>query len=520
MTSKKTSRKSPDGLGDERPRSGKWTKEEEAYVDLLIEEFRSGALPLREGTTLRSFLSKMVNCNPKRVSKKYENTNYNGKHKYEPSTIPMSMAQMKRRRDRLQESERRFLRALERVSDDTDLEEPEMEAHDNEAAMAGPDAKIEASTLTVPEKQDQALAAMLQQQQRLAGSLVDGYQAAGSKRNSLVDGYQVAGSKRPSLVDGFQGVGSKRSSFIDGYQGAGSKRPSLADGMQGAGSKRPSLMDGYQDLLSRDIHSRMDLANHLSGTGAGATGPDMRDLSLSNTANMSLTLPSSAFASPNPTNKPQVGGGTGSTLHHLAHYDFLSALNKQSAQAVAANGSMCGMQGQLDKMRHSDLAEDPLMRQVRIQQQAAVEQRAQRLLLDQSNAEGGIQQQGFPRQPYLGQASQDGALKRAAGDLPFPPNRADLAFPSLPPAEAERRRHLRPSALDHLSPLHIASLQRAGVTQGLPASSRDVLRGQGQHGTNRAPGSNLVSELGMIESLKREHDLLDSSYLRPFKRLR
>lgn len=52
-------------------RKGKWTAEESAYCDRLIEEFKKGNLPLAEGTTLRTFLSKLLNCDPMRISKKY-----------------------------------------------------------------------------------------------------------------------------------------------------------------------------------------------------------------------------------------------------------------------------------------------------------------------------------------------------------------------------------------------------------------------------------------------------------------
>ncbi|TDH74112.1 hypothetical protein CCR75_001135 [Bremia lactucae] len=52
-------------------RKGKWTAEESAYCDRLIEEFKKGNLPLSEGTTLRTFLSKLLNCDPMRISKKY-----------------------------------------------------------------------------------------------------------------------------------------------------------------------------------------------------------------------------------------------------------------------------------------------------------------------------------------------------------------------------------------------------------------------------------------------------------------
>lgn len=52
-------------------RKGKWTAEESAYCDRLIGEFKKGNLPLAEGTTLRAFLSKLLHCDPMRISKKY-----------------------------------------------------------------------------------------------------------------------------------------------------------------------------------------------------------------------------------------------------------------------------------------------------------------------------------------------------------------------------------------------------------------------------------------------------------------
>jgi len=52
-------------------RRGKWTRAEEAYALKLIEEFHAGHLPLKEGTTLRAFLSGVLRCQPMRVSKKF-----------------------------------------------------------------------------------------------------------------------------------------------------------------------------------------------------------------------------------------------------------------------------------------------------------------------------------------------------------------------------------------------------------------------------------------------------------------
>jgi cell division protein YceG involved in septum cleavage len=58
--------------------SGKWTFEEQLYVQELIKEFKSGTLAIEEGLSLRRFLSKALNCSPKRISKKFEGTLYNG----------------------------------------------------------------------------------------------------------------------------------------------------------------------------------------------------------------------------------------------------------------------------------------------------------------------------------------------------------------------------------------------------------------------------------------------------------
>lgn len=60
-------------------RRGKWTAEEESYANRLIFEFKLGLLPLTDGTTLRTFLSKLLNCDPMRISKKFVGQNCIGK---------------------------------------------------------------------------------------------------------------------------------------------------------------------------------------------------------------------------------------------------------------------------------------------------------------------------------------------------------------------------------------------------------------------------------------------------------
>lgn len=109
---------------------GKWTPEEEEYVECLIAEFRSGQLPLAEGTSLRIFLSKMLNCNPMRISKKFVNSNYNGKQLYvrKPNTLPQE--EVVKRRERLQELEKKFLKRVSPLSN-LDPQTPEHQGSSN-----------------------------------------------------------------------------------------------------------------------------------------------------------------------------------------------------------------------------------------------------------------------------------------------------------------------------------------------------------------------------------------------------
>lgn len=97
-------------------RRGKWTPEEEAYANRLIQEFKSGLLPLTDGTTLRTFLSKLLNCDPMRISKKFVGSNCIGKQVFRRRTADinrLSPDQIQQSRSELSELERRF---LERVA--------------------------------------------------------------------------------------------------------------------------------------------------------------------------------------------------------------------------------------------------------------------------------------------------------------------------------------------------------------------------------------------------------------------
>jgi hypothetical protein len=90
-------------------RKGKWTTEESAYCDRLIEEFKKGNLPLAEGTTLRTFLSKLLNCDPMRISKKYTGDQCIGKIIFRRSEDEVPNETLENIRKELAELEKTYL---------------------------------------------------------------------------------------------------------------------------------------------------------------------------------------------------------------------------------------------------------------------------------------------------------------------------------------------------------------------------------------------------------------------------
>lgn len=92
-------------------RRGKWTAEEESYASRLINEFKSGLLPLTDGTTLRNFLSKLLNCDPMRISKKFVGNNCIGKQVFRRRVADINRLapeKIQQMRMELGELERRF----------------------------------------------------------------------------------------------------------------------------------------------------------------------------------------------------------------------------------------------------------------------------------------------------------------------------------------------------------------------------------------------------------------------------
>lgn len=97
---------------------GKWTEAEEQYVEALIEAFKAGVVPIPEGTTLRVFLSSMLNCPAKRISKKMVGTKYNGRQLYvRRRGGEMNERLVKKHQQKLQEMEKKYIDSLAPIID-------------------------------------------------------------------------------------------------------------------------------------------------------------------------------------------------------------------------------------------------------------------------------------------------------------------------------------------------------------------------------------------------------------------
>mmetsp|Transcript_8820 Transcript_8820/g.12280 ORF Transcript_8820/g.12280 Transcript_8820/m.12280 type:complete len:283 (-) Transcript_8820:438-1286(-) len=68
-------------------RRGKWTTEEERYVQKVVDDFNNGLLDAPAGTTLRNYLSEKLECDPMRITKKFTKENSIGKRVFHPVSI-------------------------------------------------------------------------------------------------------------------------------------------------------------------------------------------------------------------------------------------------------------------------------------------------------------------------------------------------------------------------------------------------------------------------------------------------
>jgi len=95
-------------------RRGKWTEEEETYVARVIHDFNLGYLNTPAGTTLRTYLSDKLNCDPMRITKKFTGDACIGKRVFHPVVrCPSITALINTAQGELRALERRWRRRLE-----------------------------------------------------------------------------------------------------------------------------------------------------------------------------------------------------------------------------------------------------------------------------------------------------------------------------------------------------------------------------------------------------------------------
>ncbi|CAM9586879.1 unnamed protein product [Chrysoparadoxa australica] len=108
-------------------RKGKWSEQESEFTGKMIEYFGRGLLRLPEGTTLRTYLARKLNCDPMRISKKYAGSQCLGKRVYQSLNSPMaSQAEVARAAKELEELEAKYLAGLPEPMGST---YPEAERH-------------------------------------------------------------------------------------------------------------------------------------------------------------------------------------------------------------------------------------------------------------------------------------------------------------------------------------------------------------------------------------------------------
>eukprot|EP00522_Entomoneis_paludosa_P004359 CAMPEP_0172471606 /NCGR_PEP_ID=MMETSP1065-20121228/67901_1 /TAXON_ID=265537 /ORGANISM="Amphiprora paludosa, Strain CCMP125" /LENGTH=454 /DNA_ID=CAMNT_0013229709 /DNA_START=165 /DNA_END=1529 /DNA_ORIENTATION=+ len=96
-------------------RRGKWTVEEETYVARVIQDFNLGYLKAPAGTTLRTYLSEKLQCDPMRITKKFTGDACIGKRVFHPAvpTSASTLAAMEQAQAELEDLERQWRRRME-----------------------------------------------------------------------------------------------------------------------------------------------------------------------------------------------------------------------------------------------------------------------------------------------------------------------------------------------------------------------------------------------------------------------
>jgi len=98
---------------DSSLRSGKWTAAEEEYAHEIVKTFVEGSISdVEKGKSLRGYLAQKLRTNVKRISKKFEGTNYSGKRIYVDKTDSLNKAVVAARQRKLKDLEAKFIESV------------------------------------------------------------------------------------------------------------------------------------------------------------------------------------------------------------------------------------------------------------------------------------------------------------------------------------------------------------------------------------------------------------------------
>jgi len=231
--------------------SGQWTKEEQDFVTALVLGFKEGSLNIPDGTSLRFYIAAKLGCKPKRVSKKYERTGYNGKHVFRKDDS-ISEKDLQKKSDSLQQLERVFRESRSLVQSMHEAK------GDNGARQQQVPIPFPAGFVGISTGGLDNMAALQSMDQRLAAirSQIDRSSAALSLGGSLGGGYM------PPTNPGFSGLTSRpRSEMLQAMMRSNHGLSGLPqyNPVVGLGGSLSLAGTGTENLLQELYHRRQQL---------------------------------------------------------------------------------------------------------------------------------------------------------------------------------------------------------------------------------------------------------------------
>jgi hypothetical protein len=328
-------------------RRGKWTPEEESYANRLIQEFKAGLLPLTDGTTLRTFLSKLLNCDPMRISKKFVGSNCIGKQVFRRRTADinrLTAEQIQQSRAELSDLERRF---LERVAQTNRVKSSGVGGGTGNTAGSNPNEKAKDELDNNPQSPPW-LNPPVGYKHGQGASMASANLSGGASNRS------AAAAGRALL----HGLGSSDFNDAFGQHAFGQKQshPSLSSrgsaglmalaGLGGDSTSRQNLLNA---LSSRGSASSLFAAAAASNSGSGLSGSAMAQIARNASAarlagltaagsSMNNLLLKSGLSRDQLSQLARDGGVSSASLSNMidrqSSFDALMSLDLQSLQSI------------------------------------------------------------------------------------------------------------------------------------------------------------------------------------------